>query len=129
MKQRVLMMAMGLLAAGSMASAEETFSEGFFSTVPSASGDYCRDEALVALHDLYGEEAKIEVVAFVDGAHETVNYWMKTNICEGYIVASFVRSAACKSAHYGSVPNYMKRLWAFGGNCVQVLPSDEFPQS
>lgn len=115
MKQLLLGLTMVLgLVAGSKASAE--------GVIPSASGDYCQDQALEVLKGLYGEDIKVQTV-YVDGAGEGVHYWMKTNLCDGYIVASFVRNASCKVAHYGFVPNYMKRVWA-EGQCLEVLPSD-----
>ena len=121
MKKLLLGLAMvtGLMTVAGEASAD---------VVPSETGDYCRDQALDGLRMLYGDAVEIKEVTFVDGAHETVNYWMKTNVCEGYIVASFVRNASCKAPHYGFVPQYIKRLWAHGGTCVQVLPADISPE-
>ncbi len=87
--------------------------------------DYCRDQALEVLTSLYGEGVEIKAI-HIDGAGEGVHYWMKTNLCDSYIVASFVKNAPCKTPHIGEVPNYMKRVWAFGESCKQILPEEIF---
>lgn len=87
--------------------------------------DYCRDQALDVLKSLYGESVEIQII-HVDGAGEGVHYWMKTNLCDSYIVASFVRNAPCRSPHAGEVPNYIRRVWAHGMSCQQILPQEIF---
>ena len=116
---KVLVLSLAMMITGLISA------EASAQVIPTETGDYCKDQALNQLRALYGVEVEIEAV-FVDGAHETVNYWMRTNLCDGHLVASFVRNASCKVAHYGSVPQYMKRLWAHGENCQKVLQEDLF---
>lgn len=89
------------------------------------SGDYCQDQAFEALKQFYGEQVIIKNI-YVDSSGEGVHYWMKTNLCESYIVASFVKNASCRTPHIGEIPNYMRRIWAHGESCLKALPNEIF---
>lgn len=117
MKQAILgilvMMGLGLIS-------KSAFADG---VVPSISGDYCIDQAQEVLNQVYGSDIQINQV-YIDSNGDTTSYWMKTNICAGHLVASFVKNAPCKSAHYGFVPSYIKRVWPHGASCKQVMPQE-----
>lgn len=107
-------MALGLMASSSV----------FGNSTAAVSGDYCQDQSTEVFKDLYGESVQTQTV-FVDASGDGVHYWMKTNLCDGYFIASFVKNAPCKAAHIGPVPNYMRRVWA-QGSCLEILPEDLF---
>lgn len=106
------------------AKSEAIQSSGFnWNMVPSSNGDYCIDQAQEVLKQVYGDNIQINQV-YVDSNGDATSYWMKTNLCAGHLVASFVKNAPCKSAHYGFTPSYIKRIWAHGASCQQVMPQE-----
>lgn len=93
--------------------------------IPSETGNHCVDQAFGHLRHLFGEDIKMKK-ALTDGCSTCNNYdWIKTNICSGYFVSSYNGTASCSSAHYGFVPLYVKRIWAYG-DCKKFLPRDSY---
>lgn len=99
--------------------------EEIFEKMATETGDFCTDQALGHMRYLFGDEVEVKKV-FTDGAGASINYWFETNICEGHMVATFIRGSSCSGAHYGSIPLYMQRLYA-DGNCQQIMSADSYP--
>lgn len=99
--------------------------EELFEKMATETGDFCTDQALGHMRFLFGDDVEIKKV-FSDGSGANISYWFETNVCEGHMVASYIRGASCVGVHYGSIPLYMQRLSA-DGSCQQILSADSFP--
>ncbi|MGE3757895.1 MAG: hypothetical protein AB7H97_09065 [Pseudobdellovibrionaceae bacterium] len=93
--------------------------------IPSESGNHCLDQAVQAIKQKFGKQTRI-LMTHNDSGLESQYLWIRTNLCEGYFVGVYDRNASCTSAHYGFVPSYIKRIWAYG-KCRKLLPKDLYP--
>jgi hypothetical protein len=96
-------------------------------TIPTSSGNYCKDEVFAYLDDRFGEGFPILHMEEYGEKH-TWGYWITTSRCEeGILVFEFgVRSYECKLAHYGdaSQTHYLERVYGVGKDCSELIPTE-----
>ena len=100
-----------------------------FDKVATPTGNHCLDQMMDRLQNYLQYDVAIHKVSSVKGATKAMpdELWVKTNLCDGHIVAVLRHQAACKDIHYGSVPNYIQKIYARGASCKQVVPEDIYP--
>lgn len=91
-------------------------------------GNHCKDQYENHLYNEFGPEFEIYKVTKVkipgNGGH--TEYWIKSNLCENYLIATTIPKATCGIPHYGRVPIYVNRIWA-RGDCRDVFGRDQYP--
>ena len=112
MRVLFLGLALSLFSASSM---------GAMDYIPSRSGDHCVDQATTRLEEHFGAIQITRVISRSYNEHSEL--WIKNNLCEGYFVAVFAKGSGCKDNHYGMVPYYLRRIWAYG-DCSGRLDKD-----
>lgn len=88
--------------------------------VPSASGNYCVDEAQGYLQKDFGPSARI-----TKASHEHVQLWelwVRSNVCTDWIVftpSALQKDSNCTSPAYGSAPKSLEAMWGYG-DCAHM---------
>lgn len=102
-------------------------SAGIFDRVPSPTGNYCKDE-VVEFFEARFPGAQMKKL-FTAGSGRTWEFWMETNLCQGYFVYDFsgFDKGECSNVQYGSRSRFMQRVWAYG-ECRDLMPRDEYPR-
>ncbi len=95
-----------------------------FERIPTATGNYCKDQAIHFIKFRFGDEAKITEWFPHTGrpsGHGTMAD-VKVNFCDGFFSFKwFADSSTCKSAHYISVPRYLINIKG-QRDCREFLP-------
>ncbi len=97
--------------------------------IPTETGNYCKDQARGFIRYLFGDDIKFYSTATSQCSGPAgcdINMWMEVDFCDGYLVATYAPYIMCSHPHYGSMPLYIKRLWAYG-ECKNFLPRDKYP--
>ena len=106
-----------------------TVAAASWNIVRSETGNHCTDQAIGHLRYLYGENITFSRYSETcQSGDQTCKNWFKTNLCKGYFVAENIRGASCSHAHYGFVPMYVRRIWAYG-DCQAIMPRDVYPRN
>ena len=102
---------------------------GIFTPIESASGDFCKDQVMDIMSELFGEDVevtKIQSHMIGEQSQKQKVFILKTNLCDGTFHASTIGMAPCKDAHYVFVPDYIKQVYATG-SCKELLESPIYP--
>lgn len=111
----------GMMFAAVVASANEMDASG---VIRSPTGNHCLDQLMTGLKNKFGKDIKFGSV-FLDPNCETSYIWIRTNLCSGHFVGVLPSASSCTAAHYGRVPQYVRRIWAHG-DCKRLMPRDVY---
>lgn len=102
---------------------------GSWEYMTSETGNHCTDQARGHLRYLFGENLEFSNYSEAcQSSDTTCKDWIKTNLCKGYFVVEKIKGASCSHAHYGFVPIYVRRIWAYG-DCKALMPHDVYPRN
>lgn len=101
---------------------------GAWDRAESRTGNFCKDQYENFLWNHFGPDFEFLEVTKVkipgNGGH--YEFWIKSNFCNNYFIATTIPKATCSIAHYGRVPVYVNRVWA-RGDCREHMPRDVYP--
>jgi hypothetical protein len=123
---RVIVITLWMVAIGVLFSSQDAFAFG--SRVPTASGNYCMDEAHEWLAQTFGTAAQPVTIKRI-GSGRSWHYWVSTGVCSGYVVMQFTGAEGfdCTIPQYGSRVRFLEQIWG-EGDCERVLPEVVFPR-
>ncbi|MGE0632086.1 MAG: hypothetical protein AB7O96_06740 [Pseudobdellovibrionaceae bacterium] len=127
--KKILCIASFLVASMLTVNAGVQSAQAGWKKVQSETGNHCTDQVRGHLRYLFGNEVNFEkpYSEHCNSGDPNCRYWFKTNLCDGYFVAVNIRGASCSHTHYGFVPIYVTRIWAYG-DCKRLMPHDVYPR-
>ncbi len=88
----------------------------------SPSGDYCRDELQALLQEKYGPDVIVTEAKGLGSGEQWV-LWANSNLCRGWIAASFMGEKwNCKQGNYGKRPHSLIGAYGHSDECKQLIP-------
>ena len=88
---------------------------GVFAQAAPTTTTPCADQAKAFVAKNLGQAFQLTQMNLVANSDNASILWARTNMCTGYLVFEFRASkAVCTMDHYGSVPNYITRVWGYG---------------
>lgn len=99
-----------------------------FEYIPTESGNYCKDQVTNFIYNYFGDNVQIEKMHKIKsgGPGASIAFWVKTNLCDGYIVGETMSQPSCGTPHYGFVPAYVIRFWGYN-KCHKLIKNDIYP--
>lgn len=88
----------------------------------SKSGDYCRDELEELLQKKYGPDVVVTDAKGLGSGEQWV-LWATSNMCHGWIAATFVGEKwNCKQGNYGKRPHTLIGAYGHSDECKELIP-------